>query len=122
VGLPGAWAIDRMVADFGPGEAAPGQELAVRSAVSSALGGDAAALLNAADGESLTLRTGDSVDLSFVAPPLSPGLSRTVLLRTKGWYHILLDPARSAAPRTEVARVEDIERRSLERLRELTAH
>lgn len=120
-GMPGAWSVDRMAVAFGPGIAAAPMELRPRSVVSTAAGRDAADLLGAADGESLTLRKGDFALLEFDVPPLSPGRSRTLLLRTKGWYQILLDPEQGTR-RVALASPapEEIERRSLARLREMT--
>lgn len=57
----------------------------MRSATASD-GRDAAPPLRAKDGDDLVLNTGDVVELTFAAPPLSPGKARTYLSRTSGWY------------------------------------
>ena len=57
----------------------------MRSAVAND-GRDAAPSLRARDGRDLVLNTGESVELAFDAPPLAPGMSRTYLSRTGGWY------------------------------------
>ena len=65
------------------------------------------------------MRTGDAVELRFVAPPARDGLRRTVVLEATGWYRILL-PA-TGEPQTarfdELLREPDaLARFSLERI------
>lgn len=45
-------------------------------------------LMTKADGRDLAMETGDSIELQFDVPPPSPGLARSFLVRTTGWYRI----------------------------------
>ncbi len=53
-----------------------------------ASGADAAELLRRQDGRTLTLEPGEVADLVLTVPPTQPGLARSYLLRTHGWYRI----------------------------------
>jgi hypothetical protein len=53
-----------------------------------ASGQDAAELLRARDGAMLTLEPGESAEVRLTVPEPEPGLVRSYLLRTHGWYRI----------------------------------
>ncbi len=80
--------------------------------------------LRASDGTYLRLDRGDEVVLSFAAPPEVPGMERTVLLRSRAYYKLLIDESHGASMLEKMRLVlkrQGIDDYSLERFRELTA-
>jgi len=102
-GLPGTWELDHAAVDYG---GAPGPRVTrIAPEVAQARGGlDVRAPLAAVDGRRHPMRTGDAVELRFVAPPARDGLRRTVVLEATGWYRIQLP----AAGEPQTARFEQV--------------
>jgi hypothetical protein len=46
------------------------------------------AQLQSIDQSYLTLETGQHVDLTFAVPPVTPGLTRSFIAQTTGWYRV----------------------------------
>ena len=88
-GLPGTWELDRAAVDFGPPAEPRVTEIDPQLA-RTAQGEDVRPLLAAVDGRRHPMRTGDTVELRFSAPPAAAGLQRTVVLKATGWYRILV--------------------------------
>lgn len=87
------WEIDYVAMDFSPDQAVQVQTLAPVSAVDQN-GADLTAALRADDGLYYDQpNTGDEAAVTFPAPPLQPGLKRSLLLHSKGHYQILREPA-----------------------------
>ncbi len=82
---PSFWLVDWAALDATPELPVEIHEVTMRSAIASD-GSDVASPLRSKDGDDLVLNTGDTVELTFAAPPLAPGKSRTYLSRTSGWY------------------------------------
>lgn len=83
------WAFNSFGADFSPGWPAQVDTVPVRAAVDRA-GRDVRSLLTVADGRDFPLpSTGDLATVTFRAPPERPGLTRSVFLHARGWYHLL---------------------------------
>jgi hypothetical protein len=87
-GLPGTWELDRAVVDYGPATEPMVAEIGPEVAEDGS-GADVRPLLAAVDGRRHSMRTGDTVELRFSAPPARDGLVRTVVLKATGWYRIL---------------------------------
>jgi hypothetical protein len=90
----GFWALDAFALDFGSDAPLAADTLRAISAVDDRLG-DVLPALRAADDRYHELpTTSDRAYLTFVAPPPpAPGLTRTVLAHTRGWYQLHLPPA-----------------------------
>jgi hypothetical protein len=90
----GFWALDAFALDFGPDGPLAADTLRAISAVDDRLG-DVLPELSAVDDRYHELpTTRDRAYLTFVAPPPpAPGLTRTVLVHTRGWYQLHLAPA-----------------------------
>lgn len=87
------WEIDYVGMDFTPDQAVQVQTLAPVSAVDRT-GADLTAALRADDALYYDQpNVGDEAVVTFPAPPLQPGLKRSVLLHSKGHYQILREPA-----------------------------
>lgn len=84
---PSLWRIDRVSMAFGRDEPIHAAELPLQSA-RTALGQDVRPALASVDDRALTLETGETADLTFLAAPIPEGMERTYLLRSTGWYHI----------------------------------
>lgn len=90
------WSIDYVALDTSPDLPLHVTELRPRSAQADD-GRDVKDLLAAADGHFQVLPdTGSSVLLTYDAPPVPPGLGRTVVARASGYYQI--HPSSGAAP------------------------
>ena len=85
---PGLWKVEGVLADFGTASSAEATEVAAASATAS--GADVRRLLASTDGRRLVMNHGDSVDLTFVAPSPRPGRDRTFLLKSAGYYSVLV--------------------------------
>jgi len=81
----GFWAINSAALDFSPDQNLAVNRIAPRSARTSA-GKDVSPELQATDGSYYTAMKGDSVSVGFDAPPVRPGMSRTVFLHSNGYY------------------------------------
>jgi hypothetical protein len=77
--VPSFWLIDRAALDFSPERPLTVHELRPDGAPTSIAEVD-----RAVD----TLRTGDSLLVSFRTPPVPAGMTRSYLLRSHGWYRI----------------------------------
>lgn len=91
-GLPGTWELDHAAVDYG-GAPAPRVTRIAPEVAQTEHGLDVRVPLAAVDGRRHSMRTGDAVELRFVAPPARDGLRRTVVLEATGWYRILLPAA-----------------------------
>ena len=87
------WEIDYAAMDFTPDEPVVQKRVQLESAVDQH-GEDVANRLLTDDGLYYDQpRIGDEAVLSFVVPLEAPGLERTVILHTKGYYEIIKDPS-----------------------------
>ncbi len=87
----GFWTIDYMGLDFGESETVAGQVVPLLRATDKARG-DVTSLLAESDGNRYVMTAiGDEATLEYLAPPLPPGLARTVFLDTRGYYEINID-------------------------------
>jgi hypothetical protein len=88
---PAFWRIDRVRMEF-DGAEGPETALSVTSLEASsartAAGVDVRAVLADADDHHVVLETGERVDLTFDAPDATPGVERTFLLDSHGWYRV----------------------------------
>ncbi|MCJ7629577.1 MAG: hypothetical protein MUO50_14470 [Longimicrobiales bacterium] len=97
----GLWAVDRVTLGAGTPALQVAEGVTLEGAVTRD-GRDVSASLRAADGAYHTALEGDTVELTFTAqPPPGPGMARSFLLRTQGFYHI--QTRHSGPPRTELA-------------------
>lgn len=84
----GFWMINHVAVDYSEDVPLEVREVGAARAVDSH-GADLRDALSSVDGRYFTMpSTGDSADLVFQAPPRSPGLERSVLLKTNGYYDI----------------------------------
>jgi hypothetical protein len=89
----GFWALDAFALDFGGEIRLTADTLRPIRAVDDRLG-DVLPALSAVDDQYHELpTTSDRAYLTFAAPPPAPGLTRTVLAHTRGWYQLHLPPA-----------------------------
>jgi hypothetical protein len=90
----GFWALDAFALDFGPDIRLAADTLQAIRALDDRLG-DVLPALSAVDDLYHELpTTSDRAYLTFAAPPPpAPGLTRTVLAHTRGWYQLHLPPA-----------------------------
>jgi hypothetical protein len=63
------------------------QELAPAAALTPD-GSSVLSLVGAADGRAWSFEQGEQAELRFPVPPLLPGIARSYLVRTTGWYAI----------------------------------
>ncbi|MCC6746094.1 MAG: hypothetical protein IT371_00460 [Deltaproteobacteria bacterium] len=93
------WTIDAVTADFGPDLPLEERKLTARKAVADD-GRDLTATLAAIDGQRYTTEQGERAELVFDAPPApAPGLARSFVLESTGYYDLHLPPA----PRGSIA-------------------
>jgi hypothetical protein len=85
--IPSFWLIDQVALDFSTEGPLEVTELTLNSARDQR-GTDVRSLLAGPDGRVLTLEPGDFAELRLQVPDLSPGRTRTFLLRSNGWYRI----------------------------------
>ena len=85
--VPSFWLIDHVALDFTPERAATVTPLQPETAVTTD-GRDVRAELTTADGRYFAMHRGDAAVLTYRVPPIQPGLSRTYLVRTTGWYRV----------------------------------
>ena len=84
---PSFWTIDRVALDFSADQEFAVHELRLVSARDRD-GSDVAPLIAAADHRGYALSHGASADLVFAAPPVPPGMTRSYLLESTGWYRV----------------------------------
>jgi hypothetical protein len=84
---PAFWLVDRVALDFTTDRDLAVHELRLVSARDRA-GRDVAPLIAAADDRYYVLEPGDAAELRFGVSELPAGTSRTLLLRSTGWYRI----------------------------------
>jgi len=99
---PRFWEIDQI--ELAPVTSAPlaPTELPPRAAVRSS-GEDVTAALAERDGAHVVLHPGEHVDVRFDAPPLAPGLARTVVASMRGYYAVDVGGHRGVNPAMLVA-------------------
>jgi len=85
---PGLWTVDGAEVDYGP--ASPLDVTELRPAVARMRDRDVRDRLGATDARRLVMERGDSVDLTFEAPPPRAGRHRTFVLKAAGYYTILV--------------------------------
>lgn len=88
---PAMWNIDRVAIDYSSDESIITTEARLTRA-RAADGRDVAALIERADGRFYDLSHGASAEMRFAVAPDRPGLRRSYLLRSTGWYGIDVDP------------------------------
>jgi hypothetical protein len=81
----GFWAINSMAIDYSPEQDLGVNRIAPQSARTSA-GRNVLPELQGADGRYYEAVKGDSAFIVFAAPPVRPGMSRTVFLHSNGYY------------------------------------
>ncbi|HYV61219.1 MAG TPA: hypothetical protein VE958_01010, partial [Bryobacteraceae bacterium] len=81
----GFWAINSAAIDYSPKQNLEVKRIAPQSARTSE-GRDVLPELQATDGRYLKALKGDSATIGFAAPPVPPGMSRTVFLHSNGYY------------------------------------
>jgi hypothetical protein len=86
----GYWMINTLAVDYNEDLPVSTTELAPARAVDSQ-GRDIADSLAILDAQYYSMpKTGDSADITFLAPPMKPGLARTVICKASGYYSIHL--------------------------------
>jgi hypothetical protein len=84
---PSLWLIDQVAIDYSPPSRLQVRELQPARAAD-ARGSDVRPLLLAADGRELVLERGATTEVVFADPPPAPGLARSYLLASRGWYRL----------------------------------
>jgi hypothetical protein len=84
---PSFWLVDRVAIDFGPEHAFATREVALTEARDQR-GGDIRPLLGRADGDDYVMEPDDVGELRFAVGSAPPGLARSFVAQTTGWYHI----------------------------------
>lgn len=96
----GLWEVDEVLLGVGTQEVPRVTEAILETALTRGHG-DVSELLRAPDEEYFSALEGDEVELTFLAPESpAPGLTRSVLLRTRGFYHLYT--RHSGPPQTEL--------------------
>ncbi len=95
------WMVNSLAVDYGEDQAVEATELAAATALDRT-GRDVRTELAATDGSYLiSPDRGDRTELVFAAPPLKPGLQRTVFVKASGFYKSHVDA--TGTPRLELA-------------------
>jgi hypothetical protein len=81
----GFWAINSLAIDYSPEQNLEVNRVAPQAARTNA-GKDVLPELQATDGRYYKAVKGDSASIAFAAPPVRPGMSRTVFLHSNGYY------------------------------------
>ncbi len=97
----GLWMVNSVQADFTPDAPVQVTEAVLTSAID-AKGNDLRHLLRGIDGSYYILRNGDRAELAFSLPPKKPGLGRSYVLLSTGYYTI--DVAAAGTPRYDLVR------------------
>jgi hypothetical protein len=95
--IPNFWLGDYVGLDFSPPAPFSARELTLESAIEHR-GTDVRGELAVEDGAYFIMARGDSAELMVKVPPVPPGMERSYLAKTAGWYRI--EGAESAAPDT----------------------
>jgi hypothetical protein len=85
--VPSFWLVDYVGLDLSADAPLAIAELTLASATDST-GADRRSALMAADGNALRLDAGEHLDLTLTAPSPGPGLARSYILRSTGWYEL----------------------------------
>ena len=85
--VPNFWLVDQVALDFTADQPVTARPLTLTAALDSS-GTDLRALLGVADGRYLALETGQRVALTYDVPASAPGMARSFVLRSTGWYRI----------------------------------
>lgn len=93
----GFWSVDSVAIDYGADEPITVRELAPGAAVDKD-GRDLRGVLAAIDNSRYDTVPGDVAELAFAAPPRAPGLSRSFVLVTSGYYLPEVTPLADADP------------------------
>lgn len=96
---PSLWLIDQVAMDYSSPAPLRVRELEP-SRANSGRGGDVLPLLAAADRRELVLERGETAEVLFADPPAAPGMARSYMLASRGWYR--LHVPESGAPQTAV--------------------
>jgi hypothetical protein len=84
---PSFWLLDRVAVDFSIAPSLGVHEARFASAIDGH-GRDVRSLIARPDGRDYTLETGDRAELVFHVPDVPPGMARSYVLRSHGWYQI----------------------------------
>ena len=84
---PSFWMIDYVAMSYDVEPPLAVQELAPTAALTPD-GNSVLSLVGAADGRAWSFEQGEQAELRFPVPPLLPGMARSYLVRTSGWYTI----------------------------------
>jgi hypothetical protein len=86
--IPSFWLVDRVSMTWGAPDTVPARKLPLLSAIDGQ-GRDVAPELRTVDQRRFTIETDEWADLQYRdAPPPAPGLTRSYLLASTGWYRI----------------------------------
>jgi hypothetical protein len=96
---PSLWLIDQVAMDYSSPAPLRVRELEP-SRATGASGGDVRPLLAAADRQELVLERGETAEVLFADPPAAPGMARSYMLVSRGWYR--LHVPESGPPQTAV--------------------
>jgi hypothetical protein len=84
------WKIDQVYLDYSSDADITVQEFSPTSAITED-GREVSALLSQDDRQYYAMMLGESAKVSFDIPPVAPGINRTYVLKTKGYYHQWFD-------------------------------
>ena len=103
----GFWAFNYFAVDYTADQAVAVDTLRLRAGTASN-GSDLVSLLSSADSRFYEMPlTGDRAELEFADVPMRPGTERTVLLHSRGWYHLHLQ-SKAAADTAQLRRIETV--------------
>jgi hypothetical protein len=89
-GTTDLWKIDQVYLDYSSDADVTVQEFSPTSAITED-GRDVSSLLAKDDNQYYAMMLGQSAKVSFDIPPAAPGINRTYILKTKGYYHQWFD-------------------------------
>lgn len=93
----GLWRIDRMAVDYSEDRRVSVQEVSAASAIDEN-GRDVSGLISAADSLYYVTVNGDRAAVIFHEPPVTPGLSRSLIVKTRGFYYQWTVPDETPQP------------------------
>jgi hypothetical protein len=88
--VPGFWQLDQVGMSFGSEKAFDWQPLLLATARETN-GKDGGTSLRETDGNVLRMDPGAEAELSFAMRPIPEGMVRSYVLRTTGWYRVLVE-------------------------------
>jgi hypothetical protein len=95
----GLWIVDSVAADFAAAAPVRVTELTPRRAFRVRDGADRRAALASVDSDRVAMASGDDdFELEFDAPPVAPGLTRSVIVKASGYYTIHATPTGDPNP------------------------